>query len=163
MVRRARELRALPALLAVLAALLSYACIGGCQRSLLSLVGHPQPLGTLVGACFVSTVANRSIRSGGATGYALLAWLVGRRGVPASAVLSSTAGFLLLTNSLFAGMFVASVPVAAVSLGGGGPRAPLHRAHGFRRGRARRRRRRAAGSRGGQRRREADRGPGCGG
>lgn len=117
---RARELRATPAVLAGLAALLSYSCIGGCQRSLLALLGHPLPLRTLVRACFVSTVANRSIRSGGATGFALLAWLLARRGVPSSAVLSSTAGFLLMTNALFAALFVASVPVAAVSLGGGG-------------------------------------------
>jgi len=120
LLRRAKELRLRESLLATLAALLSYACIGGCQRSLLALLGHELPLGTLVRASFVSTVANRSIRSGGATGFALLAWLLARRGVPASAVLSSTAGFLLMTNALFAALFVATLPVAAATLGGGG-------------------------------------------
>lgn len=120
LLRRARELRLRESLLAGCAALLSYACIGGCQRSLLALLGHELPLLTLVRASFVSTVANRSIRSGGATGFALLAWLLGKRGVPSSAVLSSTAGFLLMTNAIFAGLFVAAVPVAAATFGGGG-------------------------------------------
>jgi uncharacterized protein (TIRG00374 family) len=120
LLRRARELRLEESLLAAGAALLSYACIGGCQRSLLGLLGHELPLGAVVRASFVSTVANRSIRSGGATGFALLAWLLARRGVPSSAVLSSTAGFLLMTNAIFAGLFVAAVPVAAATFGGGG-------------------------------------------
>lgn len=120
LLRRAQELRLRESLFAGLAALLSYACIGGCHRSLLALLGHELPLGVLIRASFVSTVANRSIRSGGATGFALLAWLLARRGIPSSAVLSSTAGFLLMTNALFAGLFVAALPVAAATFGGGG-------------------------------------------
>ena len=50
----------------------------------------------------VSTVANRSLRSGGATGVATLSLLLGRHGTPAPAVLSSTVGFFILNNALFA-------------------------------------------------------------
>lgn len=120
LLRRTKDLRLRESLLAALSALLSYACIGGCQRSLLALLGHELQLRTAVRATLVSTVANRSVRSGGATGFALLAWLLARRGVPSSAVLSSTAGYLLMTNALFAGLFVAAMPVAVATLGGGG-------------------------------------------
>ena len=114
--RRARELQPGPAALAVLAALLSYAGIGGCNRALLRLLGHDVPLGVMVRACFVSTAANRNLRSGGATGFAVLAWLLSRRGVPSGAVLGSTAGFLLITNAAFGLLFLAAVPVAAATV-----------------------------------------------
>lgn len=113
---RARDLRPVPALLAVAAALLSYAAIGGVQRGLLRLLGHELPLRSLVPACFVATVANRNLRSGGATGFAVLAWLLARRGVPSGAVLGSTAGFLLMTNALFGLLFIAAAVVAAITI-----------------------------------------------
>ncbi len=64
LLRRVKELRVKESLLAATAALLSYSCIGGCHRSLLSLLGHPLPLGSVVRAAFVSTLANHTVRSG---------------------------------------------------------------------------------------------------
>lgn len=106
---------------AALLALLSFGSIAGCQRALLALLGHRLPGWTLARAVLVATVVNRSVRSAGASGFAVLAWLLSRRGVPASCVLTSTAGHVLMSNALFASLFLASALHAALAAGAGGP------------------------------------------
>jgi len=104
---RAVEVRGTFVAIAACCALVSYAFIGACEGRLLAVLGHRVPSWTLFRATCVSVSANRSLRSGGATGFAVLAWILARFGVPTSAVLTATVGYSLISNALFAALFAA--------------------------------------------------------
>jgi hypothetical protein len=102
---------------AAVASLLSYACIGWCQCSILRLLGHHLPFATLAQAATVATVINRTLRSAGASGFAFLAWFASRFGVPPAPVLLSTLGFNLLTHVLLTATFtIGTLALAAAHL-----------------------------------------------
>ena len=112
---------------AALASLASYAATGGMYHALLGRLGHPLPWWTVTRAVIVSLAANRSIRSGGLSGFAALAWFLGRSRVPAAAVLSAAIGFWFLGNGGFVTLFGAAVASAGASVMHGEP--PFTLAH----------------------------------
>jgi uncharacterized protein (TIRG00374 family) len=101
---RAREIRWGWVAAAAVAGLVSHACIGFCQHALLAALGKRLPAELVVRVSLVGSVVARSLRSGGASGFAFLTWYFGRLGVTAHVVASMLLGQLLLTNALFAGL-----------------------------------------------------------
>ncbi|MEM7247211.1 MAG: lysylphosphatidylglycerol synthase transmembrane domain-containing protein [Acidobacteriota bacterium] len=111
--RRIRELDPTWVLAASICAIVSYSCIGLCQRELLVLLGHELPRKTMVRIGLVSTVINRHVRSGGASGLASLTWLLRRHDVPAPVALSTMAAFGMLSNALFTLLLLVTAAVSS--------------------------------------------------
>ena len=104
--RRAEEIRWIWVAWAALAGLFSHACIGLCQHALLAALGKRLPTELVVRVSLVGSVVSRSLRSGGASGFAFITWYFGRLGVSAHLVASMILGQLLLTNAVFAALAV---------------------------------------------------------
>jgi uncharacterized membrane protein YbhN (UPF0104 family) len=107
--RRAADLRWEWAGAAAALAVLSYGGMGAYNAAVLRSLGHPVPLAATVRATFVSVVVSRSLRSGGASGAAVLAWVLGRHGVTGSSVVTTVIGHAVQTNAAFAALTLAAL------------------------------------------------------
>src|SRR6185295_4435393 len=85
--------------------LLFYAATAFAEQRFLAVLGHRVPTPIMLRAAIVSMVANRSLRSGGATGMAFLTWILGSTGVPATAVITCSLAFLFVSHALFTALF----------------------------------------------------------
>lgn len=111
------------AVIAAAASVVSYVAGGLAQGRLLVGLGHRVPTATAVRAVMLSTVVNRMIRSGGASGVVTLAWLLRAHAVPVGAAVVTVLACTLLINTLFTTLFLSGVAVlgwqALAERGGG--------------------------------------------